>query len=124
MKDGERRDRFLVDEMLTHLSLLGQIGERGKSAFIAPEGAEARYAAEHALELFAEAVEKVSGTFEKANPKIPWRRFRPFRRRVAHPYDHGSEAVNVDELWEFLAHDVPVLRKSLRKARFPPTPQA
>lgn len=120
MKGGEQRDRFLVDEMLAHLSLLGQIAERGKSAFIASEGAEARYAAEHALELFAEAAEKVSGTFEKANPKIPWQRFRPFRRRVAHPYDHGSEVVNADEMWEFLTHDVPVLRRLLRGARFPP----
>ena len=120
MKEGERRDRFLVDQMLAHLLLLDQIAERGKSQFISPEGAEARYAAEHALELFAEAAEKVSGAFEKANPKIPWQRFRPFRRRVAHPYDHGSEAVNVDELWEFMAHDVPVLRRLLRGARFPP----
>lgn len=120
MKESEGRDRFLVDEMLAHLALLGQIAERGKSPFVDPEGAQARYAAEHALELFAEAAEKVSGAFEKANPKIPWQRFRPFRRRVAHPYDHGSEAVNVDELWEFMAHDVPALRRLLRGARFPP----
>ncbi len=120
MKEGERRDRFLVDEMLAHLSLIGQIAERGKSAFVAPEGGEARYAAEHALELFAEAAEKVSGTFEKANPKIPWHRFRPFRRRVAHLYNHGSEAVNAEELWVFMTLDVPVLRRLLRGARFPP----
>ncbi len=120
MKGREGRDRFLVDEMLTHLTLLVQISERGKSQFMVPEGSESRYAAEHALELFAEAAEKVSGAFEKANPRIPWQRFRPLRRRVAHPYDPGSAAVNVEELWEFLAHDVPGLRRLLRRARFPP----
>ncbi len=56
--------------MLTHLSLLAQIAEKGKSAFRTSEDTVTR-SAELAVELFAELAEKVRGAFEKANPKVP-----------------------------------------------------
>lgn len=57
--------------MLTHL-FLTQIADKGKSEFRASEDTVTRYAAEHAVELFAEVAKKVRGAFEKANPKVPW----------------------------------------------------
>ncbi|MGI0055593.1 MAG: HepT-like ribonuclease domain-containing protein [Thermoplasmata archaeon] len=118
MKESEERDRFLVEEMLTHLKLIARIADRGKGPFVSTEGEESRYAMREAIELLAEAVEKVSGSFEKANPGIPWKDFRPLRKRVAHPYDLGSEPANVRELWVFASEQAPRILSKLRSARF------
>jgi uncharacterized protein with HEPN domain len=119
VKDSEGRDRFLADEMRTHLRVIATIAQRGKARFTGPEGEESRYAARQAVELLAEAAEKISGPFEKANPKIPWMTLRQFRKRIAHPYDAGIELVNVDELWVFMVRDAPKIDRALLRPTFP-----
>jgi uncharacterized protein with HEPN domain len=119
VKDSEGRDRLLADEMRTHLRVIAMIAQRGKARFRGPEGEESRYAAIQAVELPGEAAEKISGPFEKANPKIPWKSLRPSRKRVAHPYDGEAEPVNVDELWVFMVRDAPRIERSLLRPTFP-----
>lgn len=116
MKESEQRDRFLVDEMLRHAEVLASVVRRGKDS-LTTEPTD-RYAAEHAVELFAEAAKKLSKPFRTANPKIPWDALRRFRRDVAHPYDKGESAVQVDQLWEFASVDAPRLSRYLRSAKF------
>jgi uncharacterized protein with HEPN domain len=114
------RDRTLVDEMLRHLGLLAQEVAAGRGHLV--ESTEARYATEHATELLAEAAEKASHEFKSANVAIPWSGLRKLRREVAHPYDTGASAVDVDQLWRFARDDAPRLARALRRAKFPEGP--
>lgn len=116
MKDEETRDRYLVDEMLRHLEVLAEVVRGGKPALAS--NAVTRYAAAHAIELVAEAAEKVSRSFKNANPSVPWNELRPLRREVAHPYDVGAESVNVDQLWRFATADAVRISRRLRDATF------
>lgn len=117
MNEAEQRDRFLVDEMLRHLELIGDIVKRGKERLVAE--LEPRYALEHASELLAEAAGKTRHAFKTANPEIPWDRLRRFRSDVAHPYDIGETPVALDELWRFARDDAHAIRRRLRRPIFP-----
>ncbi len=120
MSGAERRDRFLADEINAHLRVISRIVRRGKARFSSPEGEESRYAARQAVKLIAEAAEKLSGAFERANAKVPWERFRPFRRRTAHPDDLGAGSVEIDEVWRFMVNEAPRLQRALTRPVFPP----
>jgi uncharacterized protein with HEPN domain len=117
MTKSDSRDRFLVDEMIRHLSVLAAGVQKGKSNLT--EDVTTRYAVEHATELLAETAEKISRGFKAENPKVGWNELRPLRRGVAHPYDIGSEGVNIDQLWRFIRNDAPKIGRALAKARFP-----
>lgn len=117
MKPSERRDRFLVDEMLNHAEVVAVSVRKGRDAF--DTDVTTRYAVEHATELFAEAAEKVSRPFKTANPQIPWDRLRELRHDVAHPYDTGSNSITVEQTWRFARDDAPKIVRQLRHARFP-----
>jgi uncharacterized protein with HEPN domain len=114
------RDRFLVDEMLRHLTVLAAGAKEGKAKLA--KDSITRYAVEHATELLAEAAEKVSQAFKTANPKVMWKELRPLRKGVAHPYDLGAEPVNVDQLWRFIQDDAPRIARALGNANFPEEP--
>jgi uncharacterized protein with HEPN domain len=103
--------------MLGHAEVLATIVRNGKAALASDT--TARYAAEHATELLAEAAEKTSHAFKAANSDVPWDRLRPLRHDVAHPYDRGAEPVNVDQLWRFATRDAPRISRRLRGAKFP-----
>ena len=120
MKDGSRRDRFLVDEMLRHAAVMAEAVRRGRLSF--DDDALTRYALEHAVELFSEAAEKLSARFEQANPAVPWKALRPLRREVAHPYDAGRPPVDPERVWRFVQLEVPRIVPKLRRATFPASP--
>jgi uncharacterized protein with HEPN domain len=117
VKAGARRDRFLVSEMLRHADVMAEVVRRGREEF--DRDRPTRYAVEHAVELFAEAAEKLSGEFERANPGIPWRGLRPLRRDVAHPYDPERPPVDPDRVWRFVAREVPAIVRQLQRAVYP-----
>lgn len=117
MKGTERHDRILVDEMLQHLAVVVTSASSGKVTLA--KDAQPRYALEHAIELLAEAGEKVSRDFKSANPGIPWAQLRPLRRTLAHPYDTDAAQVSVDQLWVFSAKVVPRLYRRLKSPKFP-----
>ena len=117
MKESERRDRFLADEMLRHLDVVALELRRGRERI--ETDLEARYALEHATELLAEAAEKESRPFKSANPEIDWMALRKFRHDVAHPNDVGATAVSAEQLWRFARDDAPEIARRLKKAKFP-----
>lgn len=110
------RDRFMVEEMLRHLDLVQSIAKQGR-AKVASDSLT-RYGLEHAIELIAEAAKHTGGSFRSANPEVPWTDLRNVRRLVAHPYDVGSEEVNVGRLWRFAAEEAPKLTGQLKRVKF------
>ncbi len=117
MKEAERRDRFLVAEMLRHAEVVATNVARGRAAF--DTDLTTRYALDHAIELFSEAAEKLSSEFERLHPEIPWKGLRPLRRDVAHPYDRGLAPVRPDRVWRFVRDEMPRIVRRLRVAAFP-----
>jgi uncharacterized protein with HEPN domain len=117
VKGERRRDRFLVDEMLTHAGVVAMNVPKGREALRSDP--TVRYALEHAIELLAEAAEKVSRPVKSANPAVPWTALRELRRVVAHPYDPGRAEVDLDQLWRFACDDLPAITQRLRRAKFP-----
>lgn len=116
MKDSDRRDRFLIDEMLNHADVIAANVRKGRDIF--DTDPTTRYAVEHATELLAEAAEKVSRSLKNANRQVPWDRLRELRHDVAHPYDAGVNPTSVGQTWRFARDDVPKIARKLRHARF------
>jgi len=119
VKEGQQRDRYLVDQMLTHAEVIAVNVRKGRDVF--ETDPTTRYAAEHAAELFAEAAEKIGRAFKNANPAIPWDRLRELRRLVVHPCDPGADPTHVEQTWRFARDDVPTISRKLRGSRFPKT---
>jgi uncharacterized protein with HEPN domain len=119
VKEGRQRDRYLVDQMLTHAEVIAVNVRKGRDVF--ETDPTTRYAVEHATELFAEAAEKAGRAFKSANPGIPWDRLRELRRIVAHPYDPGADPTHVEQTWRFARDDVPTISRKLRGSKFPKT---
>jgi uncharacterized protein with HEPN domain len=116
VNDRERRDRFLLDQMLTHLDVVALNVRKGRDAFETDRTLQ--YAVEHAIELFAEAAEKLGRGFKAVNPEIPWTQLRELRRVVAHPYDTGADPTRVAQTWQFARDDAPSMARRLRRATF------
>jgi uncharacterized protein with HEPN domain len=116
VKDNERRDRFLVDEMLNHADVIAVNVRKGRDVF--ETDPTTRYAVEHATELLAEAAEKLGRAFKGANPGVPWDRLRELRRGLAHPYDPGADRTHIQQTWRFARDDAPGIARRLRRAKF------
>jgi uncharacterized protein with HEPN domain len=117
VKEGQRRDRYLVDQMLTHAEVIAVNVRKGRDVF--ETDPSTRYAVEHASELLAEAAEQVGRAFKTANSAVPWAGLRELRRTVAHPYDAGGDPTRVEQTWRFARDDVPRIVRRLRASRFP-----
>jgi uncharacterized protein with HEPN domain len=120
VRQNERRNRFLVDEMLNHAEVIAFNVRKGREFF--ETDATARYAVEHATELIAEAAEKLGRPFKSANPLVPWDRLRELRRGLAHPYDPGADQTHIGQTWRFARGDLPGIVRKLRTAKFPVDP--
>jgi len=117
VKGGPRRDRYLVDQMLTHAEVIAVNVRKGRDEF--ETDPTTRYAVEHAAELFAEAGEKTGRAFKTANPTVPWDRLRELRRILAHPYDVGAAPTHLEQTWRFARDDAPAIARKLRGSKFP-----
>lgn len=61
------------------------------------------------LEILGEAAKNVSGTTQARYAEIPWRQMAATRDRLI----HGYFSVDLDVLWEIVAHDLPPLIPAL-----------
>ena len=64
----------------------------------------------HQLIVIGEAVKRLSPDFRKKHPAIPWKLMAGMRDRIT----HGYFDVDLDEVWQTIATDIPKLIKSLR----------
>lgn len=57
----------------------------------------------HQLTIIGEAVKRLSHEFRKQHPILPWSLMAGMRDHLIHGYD----AVDIDEVWVTIAHDIP-----------------
>jgi uncharacterized protein with HEPN domain len=65
------------------------------------------------LEIIGEAAGRISPEVQKEFPGIPFREIRGMRNIIAH--DYGE--VDLERVWDTVAHDIPALLKVLDEAR-------
>lgn len=63
----------------------------------------------HQLMVIGEAVKRLSSSFCKEHPKIPWSLIAGMRDKLIHAYD----VVDFDEVWKTAKKDIPALYKYL-----------
>ena len=61
------------------------------------------------MEIVGEAANRISISVQNEHPQIPWPQIISLRHRLIHGYD----AVDLEILWQIIAHDVPRLLQQL-----------
>lgn len=65
------------------------------------------------IEIVGEATKRLSPAIRQANPQLPWREMAGMRDRVIHGYDR----VDVQRVFDTVAHRMPSLIDDLRRLR-------
>jgi len=90
-------------------------GNMDKEAFLADR--KSQYAVIRCLEVIGEAAKRLSDDAHHQYPDIPWSAMARMRDLLIHSYDK----VDVNEVWDTVQRDVPVLISALERI-VPPEP--
>jgi len=61
------------------------------------------------LQIIGEAAARVSSSFRKANPELPWREMIGQRNRLVHEYFR----IDFGAIWDTIQNDLPILIKQI-----------
>ncbi len=102
---------YLWDMLDACRGVVGSVGPLTFEQYCADE--DLRLAAERRIEIIGEAAGRVSHSFQKANPEIPWRKIIAQRHVLAHEYGQ----VDNDLIWTVVHIHVPPTHPHPRAAR-------
>ncbi|MEP0547012.1 MAG: DUF86 domain-containing protein [Rhodothermales bacterium] len=88
------------------------------SAAALQDDLKTRAAVLHQLLVLGEAVKRLPDSFRAGHPAIPWRQMSGLRDVLIHAYD----AVDEEEVWRVLQHDLPTVLAQLEPL-LPPIPE-
>ena len=74
------------------------------------EDAKTQAAVQHKLVVIGEAVRRLSGRLRAAHATVPWHEIAGMRNRLVHEY----ERVDLAEVWNVVARDIPELIDAIR----------
>ena len=63
----------------------------------------------HYLQIIGEAVARLSDSLKEKHPEVPWRQIIAMRNILVHDYF----AVDVDEVWAVVEHELPGLKSKI-----------
>jgi uncharacterized protein with HEPN domain len=101
-------DATLLDILAAARSAIRFAEGMGQLQFLDDEKTQS--AVIHQLLVMGEAVKRLSPEFRSAHPELPWRMMAGMRDKLVHEYDD----VDLDEVWETLARDVPPVIAALK----------
>jgi uncharacterized protein with HEPN domain len=108
------RDKFqtslLVDMRDSAAAIVTYLNGVNREAFYA--NGEKQDAVLRRLEIVGEAAGRISPEVQREFPGIPFREIRGMRNIIAH--DYGE--VDLERVWETIAHDIPTLLEALNAA--------
>ena len=102
-----RSDEKRLDDIRDMCSKVGSLVERGRSAIEADE--VLWLALERAIEIAGEAATQVSDETKAIFPEVAWKELSAVRVVLAHAYHR----VDLDQLWEIAANDLPTVAQAL-----------
>lgn len=101
-------DRRCLDDILAAIADARLIADRGRASFDGDPLAVR--AAKNIVTEIGEAAKTLSPATTDAIPEVPWRAIAGMRNRTIHRYPD----VDLDVLWDTLAHDLPELEQQIR----------
>ena len=115
---GEQRDPACLWDMLEAArAALRILGERTLQEFAAQSEDMVRSAVERKLEILGEAARRMSESFQKQHPEVPWRELVGLRNVISHQY----EKVDYPEIYRICRQRIPGLIEMLSPL-LPPMP--
>jgi uncharacterized protein with HEPN domain len=105
MKD----DRLPLVHMLECAQRIRSYTAAGRADFLRDQ--KTQDAVVRNFEIIGEAAKRVSERAKQRSPQIPWSRIAGFRDVLIHQY----EGVDLEQVWNRVEQDLPVLEESLRK---------
>lgn len=104
MKD----DKLYLEHILERIARIYEHTSGGYDAYLEQEIIQD--AVLRNLEVIGEAVKRISPELRQQHPQIPWRRIAGLRDVLIHDY----MGVDLDEVWNVIAHDLEVLESQIR----------
>ncbi len=109
MRPNEDRDAALLVDIADACAKITEFTrELNRNTF--ERSAQSVSAVLYQIAVLGEAVKRLSPEFRAAHDEVPWRKIAGMRDWVIHAYDN----VDIDELWNTVATDVPKLRIQVR----------
>ena len=103
MKDD--RERLLdISEAIEHIE---RYAGPGSETFASDELLQVWVV--HYLQIIGEAVARLSDSLKEKHPEVPWRQIIAMRNILVHDYF----AVDVDEVWAVVEHELPGLKSKI-----------
>ncbi len=102
-------DELWLARMLEALQKTKRYQERGRQEFFGNDDTQQLII--HNLEHIVESADHLSQRFKKAHASVDWRRLSKVRTMII----HGYAELPVEEVWEFLRTELPVIEKRLMK---------
>ena len=82
---------------------------RSKETFV--KNTQAQDAIARRLEIIGKATKRLHEDFKEEYNQIPWKLMSGLRDVLIHEYDQ----IDLDQVWEVIQKDLPILKKQLRK---------
>jgi len=114
----ERDDRFYLLHMAECIANIEEDTRGDKTVLTGNR--TIRDAVMRNLQLLGESSKRVSAATQAAYPEIPWRDLADFRNVVVHDYLN----IDVDEVWQIIANNLPPLKAQLEAALDPTRPHS
>ena len=100
---------YLLDILLAAKDVRDFTAGLDKAAFLSDR--KCQYAVTYCLEVIAEAVKRLSDDSQRKYPDIPWSAME----RVRDLHIPADDLVNLNEVWDTVHHDIPVLISGLEQ---------
>lgn len=105
------RDGNCLEHMIEACRKIQRIAAVSRADYDGSE--EKQLALERLFEIIGEAASKVSESFRREHPQIPWRQATAMRNFVVHDY----AGVDIDVIWDSVQTDVPKLLLELESIK-------
>lgn len=102
-------DAARVADMVERIERIRTYTTGGRAAFLAVPMIQD--AVLHNLEVVGEAAKAVSVATRRRYPKVPWRKLSGLRDVAI----HQDQAVQIEQVWEVVAKDLPRIREELAR---------
>lgn len=105
------RDRLYLAHVLTCIERIRRYTAEGRDAFLVDD--KTQDAVLRNLHTLAESTQRLSKAAKERRADIPWRAIAGFRNLVVHEY----LGVDLGQIWDIVAEDLPVLDEAARQMR-------
>lgn len=110
-----RDDRQRLVDILHAIKQVERYAKRGRDTFETDELVHTWVV--HHIQIMGEASSKLTATYRRSHPEIPWAEIIKMRHVLVHDYF----GIDLGEVWAVVERDLPVLKQQVRQLLKPGT---